>query len=86
MLVAAMRRLRALPLALLRDAIAASGSRQYIEMVLRFVVPLLLRNQPQVYTEEATWPIAWEEEMAKVITATIVQEMDSMGHIIIVGV
>ena len=46
-------------------------------MVLRFVVHLLLRKWPKVYTEEDTRPIAPEEEVAKIIAALIMREMDS---------
>ena len=45
-LAAAMKKLRALSLVVLRDAIAASGCKPYIEMVLRLVVHLALRKQP----------------------------------------
>ena len=75
-LAAAMKKLRALSLAVLRDAIAASGRKPYIEMVLRFVVHLPLCKHPKVYTQEDTRPIALEEEMAKILAALDVREMD----------
>ena len=77
MVAAAMKQLSALSLAVLRDAIAASGSRPYIKMVVRFVVHLPVRKRPKVYTEEDTRPIALEEEVAKVIAVPILREMDS---------
>ena len=46
-------------------------------MVLRFVVHLPLRKRPRVYTEEDTRLIALEEEVAKIIAALIMREMDS---------
>ena len=77
MMAAAMKRLRALSLAVLRDATAASGCKPCIEMVLRFVVHLPLRKRPKVFTEEETRPIAPEDEVAKIIAALILREMDS---------
>ena len=76
-LAVAMKKLWALSLVDLRDALAASGSKPYIEMVLRFVVHLLLRKRPKVHTEEDTRPIALEEEVAKIIAALILRGMDS---------
>ena len=76
-LAAAMKKLRALSLVVMRDVIAASGSNLDIEMVLRFVVHLPLRKWPKVYTEEDTRPIELEEEVAKIIAALILREMDS---------
>ena len=76
-LAAAMKKPRALSWATLRDAIAASGRKPYIEMFLRFVVHLSLRKRPKVYTEEHTRPIALEEEVAKIIATLILREMDS---------
>ena len=72
-----MKKLRALSLVVLRDAIAATGRKPYIEMVLRFVVHLPLRKWPKVYTGEDTRPIALEEVVAKIIVALILREMDS---------
>ena len=76
-LAAAMKRLRAVSLAILRDAIAASGRKPYIEMLMRFVVHLPLRKRPKVFTKEDARPIVLEEEVAKTIAALILREMDS---------
>ena len=77
MLAATMKQPRALSLAVLRDAIATSRTKPYIEMVLRFVVHLPLFTRPKVYREQDTRPIAMEEKVAKVIAALILREMDS---------
>ena len=71
------KKLRALSLAVLRDAIAAAGRKPYIEMVLRFVVHFPLRKRLKVYTEDDTRPIALEEEVAKIMGALILRETDS---------
>ena len=76
-LAAAMKKVRALSLAVLRDAIAALGCKLYIKMVLRFVVHLPLHKRPKVCTEEDTRPMALEEEMARIIAELILREMDS---------
>ena len=78
---AALKRLRAPSLAVLRDAMAASGSKPYIEMVMWFVVHLPLRKRPKVYTEEDTPSPVLEEEVAKAIAALIL-----VGYVVIVGV
>ena len=44
---------------------------------MRFVVHLPLRKRPKVYTEEDTRPIALQEEVAKIIAALILCEMNS---------
>ena len=77
-LAAAVKRMRALSLAVIRDAIAASRRKPYIEMVLRFVVHLTLRKRPKVFNEEDTCPIGFEEEKAKILAALIVHEVDSL--------
>ena len=76
MSAAATMKLRALSLVVLRDPIAASGSKPYIEMVLPFVVHLPRRKLPEVYTERDRRPIPPEEEVAEMIAALIVREMD----------
>ena len=64
-------------LVVLRDAIAASGSKPYIETVLRFAVHLPRRKRHKVYREENTGPTSPEEYVAKIIAVPILREMDS---------
>ena len=78
MLVAAMKKLRALSLVVLRDAITVSGSKPYIEMVLWSMVHLPLRKRSKMYMEEDTRPGgAPAEEVAKIIAALILRKMVS---------
>ena len=70
-LVAALKEMTLISLAVLRDVIEKTGGLRYVEMVLRFVAHLPIRKVPVVNTEEDTRPIALEEEVAKVIAIMV---------------